>query len=192
MSINIFWCFLDSFSHGVSRSIPSCPATASISLLKYRLLPPDHGAIAPSVRVSSGLGTTNWGSTSYTVPKPSQCEHAPYGLLKEKFRGAKSSNDFPSLGRDKCWLKTISSFSAPSSRATISISATPSLRDSAVSIDSVKRLSIPFFITKRSTTTFIVCCSYRAKSVDSPNSWISPSISTRLNPCVAKSSSKAS
>ena len=46
----------------------------------------------------SGSGTTSSGSTSNVVPRPSHAVQAPYGELNEKFRGASSSNDLPSLG----------------------------------------------------------------------------------------------
>ena len=44
-------------------------------------------------------------------------------------------------------------------RQACTISAMPSPRRSAVSMESVSRRSIPSFRTSRSTTTSIVCCS---------------------------------
>ena len=66
-------------------------ATASSIRWKYCVRAVLHGEMAPSFTDRSGFGTTSSGSTSKVVPSPSQCSHAPYGELNEKFRGASSS-----------------------------------------------------------------------------------------------------
>src|ERR671935_1755538 len=86
----------DSFLHGVRIEKPWASATASSTRYQYSSREPAHGAIAPSSIESSGSGTTSSASTSSRVPRPSHVGHAPYGELKEKFRGASSSNDRPS------------------------------------------------------------------------------------------------
>ena len=82
---------------------------------------------------------------------PLQAVQAPYGLLKEKLRGCRSSNDSPHWSQAKCWLNESV---GPS---TMSTSATPSARRSAVSSESVSRRSMPFRRTRRSTITSMVC-----------------------------------
>ncbi len=143
--------------HGAAIGMSFSSATASISRMKYWLLAPAHGAIAPPANERSGLGTTNSGSTSYTVPRPSQWEQAPYGELKEKLRGASSPYDVPQVGQARCWLK-VTERSVPS-ESTIWISAMPSASRSAVSMESVSRRSTPSRRTRRSTTTEMSCCS---------------------------------
>ena len=51
---------------------------------------------------------------------------------------------------------------------------------------------IPAFITSRSTTTSMVCASYRASAILSVNSWISPLTLTRPRPCDARSANSCS
>jgi hypothetical protein len=77
--------------------------------------------------------------------------------LKEKFLGAGSSKDSPHTVQARCSEKVISS-SVPSSWTT-AISAIPSVRRRAVSIDSVRRWRMSARRTRRSTTTSMVCCS---------------------------------
>ena len=60
------------------------------------------------------------------MPSPSHVSHAPYGELKEKLRGASSSNDSPQCMHARCSENTSVSGSAFSFFGTISTSATPS------------------------------------------------------------------
>ncbi len=71
--------------------MPLAWATASSMRWKYWVRAVLQGEMAPSLTDRSTLGTTSSGSTSKVVPRPSQCSQAPYGELKEKFRGASSS-----------------------------------------------------------------------------------------------------
>ena len=115
-------------------------------------------------RLRSSSGTRSSGSTSKRVPSPSQRSHAPYGELNEKLRGASSSNDTPQCVHARC-SENVSVSRSPSDRrraGTISTSATPSARRSAVSSESVRRRSMPGRRTSRSTTTSMVWFSYRA------------------------------
>ena len=50
---------------------------------------------APSLMLNDGSGTTASGSTSMRMPRPVHAGHAPWGLLKEKLRGAGSSIEMP-------------------------------------------------------------------------------------------------
>src|SRR5688500_19620920 len=84
----------------------------------------DHGAIAPSSSDRSESGTTSSGSTSKRVPRPAQWGHAPYGELKEKLRGASSSNDTPQLVQARCCENTIVSASASASSSPLGTSCT--------------------------------------------------------------------
>ena len=80
-------CFFESFSHG--RSWGSRRARRSIRPVA-RSSDCDHLPTAESPTRNGLLlvGITSRASTSNTVPRPSQCEQAPYGELKEKFLGA--------------------------------------------------------------------------------------------------------
>ena len=103
--------------------------------------------------------TTSSGSTSKRVPRPSQRSHAPYGELNEKLRGASSSNERPQCVHARCSENVSVSLSLVVTAVvagTISTSATPSARRSAVSSESVRRRSMPVRRTSRSTTTSMV------------------------------------
>ena len=189
--ITIFCALAVNFDHFLSRSISKRSATASSIRVKYWVCADRHGAIAPSLMLKFGSGTTRSISTSYFVPRPKQVSHAPYGELKEKFLGASSSKLVPHLGHAKCWLTVIGS--PPS---TSSISATPSASRSAVSSESVKRRLMLSLRTSRSTMMSIRCCSYFAKRLsffrNSLISTTSPSTRARENPCAANSCSSVS
>ncbi len=156
-----FCCLAVSDAHGASMSILASAATESSIRVKYWVWALRHGAMAPSLSDRSPSGMTSSGSISNVVPRPSHVGQAPYGELNEKLRGAGSSNERPSTGHTRCSLNvsTSSSTDASPSRCTISSSATPSASLSAVSRESVRRRAMPSRITRRSTTTSIVCCS---------------------------------
>ncbi len=104
----------------------------------------------------SPFGTTISGSISSRLPSPSHLEHAPCGLLNENVRGCISAMEAPQLVQVKLSEKSIESSTAPSF-STVSIWTSPSDSFSAVSIESVKRRSIPSRTTRRSTTTSTSC-----------------------------------
>ena len=81
--------------------------------------------------------------------------------MKEKLRGAGSSKLMPQCVQDRCWEKVMASSSAsPSPLPFItSTSAVPPVSSRAVSIDSVSRWRALARLTRRSTTTSMVCVS---------------------------------
>ncbi len=83
---------------------------------------------------------------------PSQRGQAPYGVLKEKLRGASSSKDRPQFRQaarsEKSMVSPVSTSSMPT---------TPSVRPSAVSIESERRRPMSAFSTNRSTITSMSC-----------------------------------
>ena len=97
---------------------------------------------------------TSSGSTSSRVPRPSQVGQAPYGELKEKFRGASSSKLIPQCVQASACEKVCRS--SPSCVCTAMV-AMPSASSSAVSMESATRRRMSGFATSRSTTTSMVC-----------------------------------
>ena len=63
-----------------------------------------------------------------------------------------------------------------------STSKRPLLKESTCSMESVRRFSIPFRTTRRSTKTSMVCRLFFSKSISSSSSYILPSILTRTKP----------
>src|SRR3954463_2465062 len=92
-----------SFFHRVEVEKSQELATAWSTRPKYSPRNPAQGAMAPRSIDSSSSLTTSSGSTSKRVPSPSQRSQAPYGELKEKFRGANSSKDRPQWAQARCW-----------------------------------------------------------------------------------------
>src|SRR5690242_541411 len=117
-----FFAAAFSFFHGVSVEKPYSSATAASTRLKYSPRNPDHGWIAPSAIERSSSAINNSGSTWNRVPRPSHSSHAPYGELKEKLRGASSSNDKPQCVHARCSENVSVSVSSDSSFETISTS----------------------------------------------------------------------
>ena len=79
--------------------------------------------------------------------------------MKEKLRGAGSSKLMPQCVQDRCWEKVMASSSAAPSLSITSTSAVPPVSSRAVSIDSVSRWRMLARLTRRSTTTSMVCIS---------------------------------
>ena len=77
------------------------------------------------------------------------------------------------------------------SPSTTSIPTRPSASDVAVSIDCVRRWRRSGFITRRSTTTSIVCLNFLSRAISSSRRRCSPSTLTRVNPS-RRSSSRTS
>ncbi len=71
-------------------------ATASTTSISQRcegpLVQPER---APPMMLREGSGTTASASTSIRNPRPVHTVQAPWGLLKEKLRGAGSSIEMP-------------------------------------------------------------------------------------------------
>src|SRR2546427_12326240 len=100
---------LDRRLHGIFVDTLWAAATASSSRFQYSRRAPAHGAMAPSSMERSSLGTISSGSTSRRMPSPPQVWHAPYGELKEKFRGASSSKEMLSNVQASFSLKATTS-----------------------------------------------------------------------------------
>ena len=81
--------------------------------------------------------------------------------MKEKLRGAGSSKLMPQWVQERCWEKVMASSGSPLSSLPFitSTSAVPPVSSSAVSMDSVRRWRMLARLTRRSTTTSIVCIS---------------------------------
>src|SRR3712207_1991016 len=142
----------------VSRSIPYFSASPCKTLPWYSVWEFAHGTTAPSFTLKSSFGTTRTGSISSRLPRPSQREQAPCGLLNENVLGCISAIDAPQLVHVKFSLKSIDSPRFPEpSLSTVSTSTSPSASPSAVSTESVSRRSIPSRTTSRSTTTSTSC-----------------------------------
>ena len=124
-------------------------------LLWYSLDELAQGTSAPSLMLRSPFGTTSSGSISNRLPNPSQREQAPCGLLNENVRGCISAMEAPQLVQVKFSEKSIES--PEPSFSTVSIKTNPSDSFSEVSIESVRRRSIPSRTTSRSTTTSMSC-----------------------------------
>src|SRR6478735_7133205 len=151
---------LPSFSHGVAMEKPTSLARPSRSRFQYSVVavPSDHGAMAPSDRDSSGLGTMSSSSTSSRVPIPLQAAQAPNGLLNENERGSISSMASGcSLGHARFSEKARIRPGSSASRSTNSARTRPSASPRAVSMESVSRWLMPSLTTRRSTTTSMVC-----------------------------------
>ena len=102
--LNLYWSFSSprpkrsafcaaggSFWNGVSIEIFMRLAKAwMIPLIQVPSASPQV-TTAPSRSDLDRSGTTRSGSTSKEVPSPSQVLHAPYGLLKLKYRGSGGS-----------------------------------------------------------------------------------------------------
>ena len=121
-------------------------------------------ARAPSASDRVSSGTTSSGSTSNRVPRPRHTGQAPYGELKEKFRGAGSSKLMPQWVHARCCEKVMASSPSPSPSPPAPpfmtrTSAVPPVSARAVSIDSVRRWRMLSRRTRRSTTTSMVCIS---------------------------------
>src|SRR5215208_6442111 len=149
-------CSSGSSRHGPSRSIPYFSARLARTLSWYSVWELAHGTTAPSLTLRSPLGTTSSGSISSRLPKPSQREHAPCGLLNENVLGCISAIEAPQFVHVKLSLKSMDS-PAPPSLSTVSICTKPSARERAVSTESVSRRSIPSRTTSLSTTTSTSC-----------------------------------
>jgi hypothetical protein len=139
-----------------SRSIPYFSASPCKTLPWYSVWELAHGTTAPSFTLKSSFGTTRTGSISSRLPKPSQREQAPCGLLNENVLGCISAMDAPQFVHVKFSLKSIDSPLAPS-LSTVSTSTSPSESPRAVSTESVSLRSIPSRTTSRSTTTSTSC-----------------------------------
>ena len=115
-------------------------------------------------------------STSMVDPIPAQAGQAPKGELKENIRGSILGREIWQSGQAKCWLYMCS---GPSTSAT---STNPSPHLAAVSMESVKRLSMPSLTTKRSTTTSMSCFLVFWRSTSSSKVLTTPSTRTREKP----------
>ncbi len=104
---------------------------------------------------------------------PPQSAQAPYGLLKENMRGDTSGKDTPQAAQanrsEKRW-------EGPSTASTCT---TPSARRSAVSSESLSRDPRLSRMTRRSTTTSMVCFLALASSISSESSRNWPFTRTR-------------
>ena len=129
--------------------------------------------IAPSKRLKFSSLTTKSGSIFGSAPKPSQCGHAPIGLLNENIRGASSCRLMPQSSHAKFWLNDIISPSITSTHTKSPV------REIAVSSESVRRCCALSRITIRSTTISISCFCVFLSSISSPRSYIIPSALTR-------------
>ena len=139
---------------------------------RQRILQP-RTTIAPSLILRDLSGIIRSSSNSILYPRPKQSGQAPNGLLKEKLRGSTSSMLIPQSGQEKLWLKLIGS---PPVTSTI---IRPSDSFITVSMESVRRFSIPGFTTRRSTTISILCLIFFSSVISSDSSWRFPSIITR-------------
>ena len=106
--------------------------------------------MAPSAKVSRGLGTTMVGSKNIMLPRPLHSGQAPWGLLKLNRRGEISAKLMPQWMQANFSLNRISEAGFPDSPRTSTL-AIPSPNFKAVSIDSAKRDWIFFLMTSRST-----------------------------------------
>src|SRR6516225_12044781 len=103
------WMRDGSLFHGTSSEKPNLRAS-DLSVPPTHVPPASpHAAIAPSLMLFDGSGTTRAGSTSRRVPSPSQVSHAPYGELNEKLRGSSVSTLVPQPGHAEPWLNSSSS-----------------------------------------------------------------------------------
>ncbi len=160
----------------VADSVASASATSFLS-------PRAHGAIAPSASDFDGSGTMRAGSKSQVAPRPWHSGHAPCGELNENARGDSSGTLMPQLTHA---IRRENSRS-PSSRplmTTISLASW-----SAVSIDSVRRRSMPERTTSRSTTTSIVWFFRRSSLMSSSSERKRPSMRAFEKPRVRSASS---
>src|SRR5688572_5043749 len=92
-----------------------------------------QGTIAPSAMLRFLFGITRSASISILTPRPVQSGQAPWGLLKEKLRGASSPKEIWSKGHHRC------SEYRRSSSPSMSSLRTPPPSFSAVSTDSAMR-----------------------------------------------------
>ena len=114
-----------------------------------------HGTTAPSLTLKSSFGTTSAGSISSRLPSPSHRSQAPCGLLNENVLGCISAMEAPQFVQVNDSEKSIDS--PEPSVSTVSIWTSPSASFRAVSMESVRRRSMPSRITSRSTTTSMSC-----------------------------------
>ena len=180
----------DSLFHGVLRSNPSSSPRPASRRNQYSVvaLPCDQGAIAPSPRLSSGLGISSSSSTSRREPIPSHAWQAPNGELNEKARGSIVSICRGwLLGQARFSLKLRVRSGLSSASSTKSISKRPSASRSAVSTESVRRWLMPSLMTMRSTTTSIVCLYCLASFGGSESCTVCPSTRAREYPWVSRS-----
>ena len=115
-------------------------------------------------------------SNSVLNPSPVQQGHAPNGLLNEKLRGSISSMLIPQSGQEKLSENNI--VSAPIT----STFTKPSASFRTVSMESVRRLSMPSLTASRSTTISILCFLFLSSLISSDRSYILSSTITRTYP----------
>ena len=168
----------DSSFQGVSRLKRRFFASTVRVCRKYTDSRPAHGASAPLARDFRGSGTTRSGSSSSRVPRPPHAGQAPYGLLKENIRGETSGNEMPQ--RTHARRSENTQAWPPSGTST---TTTPSASRSAVSSESASRAAPVSRMTRRSTTTSIVCFLFLSSSISSARSRTVPLTRTRPNPC---------
>ncbi len=128
---------------------------------------------APSKRLRFSSDTTSCGSIFDSAPSPSQCGHAPYGLLNENSLGASSCRLIPHSSHAKFWLNGI--ISPP----IISTSTTSPVSAIAVSSESVSRCVILSRIISLSMIISILCFCVFLSSISSLRSYCTPSALTR-------------
>ena len=120
-------------------------------------------------------GRAGRGRSRACAPSPVHRGHAPCGELNEKIRGSAPGSDTPCSGHAK-FSENVRLLPSITSTTT-----SPSASEVAVSIDCVSRWRRSGFITRRSTTTSIVCLSFLSRTISSSRSRCSPSIFTRVN-----------
>ena len=119
----------------------------------------------------------NCSSNLSSLPRPSQAEQAPCGLLNENNRGSISAKVNPETGQANFAENKIRSPVVASSAT-----ASPSARPRACSMESASRVSNPSRTTTRSTTTSMSCLNFLSRSGASSIRTISPLILARWKP----------
>ena len=123
-------------------------------------------------------GITKSGSISILKPSPSHSWQAPYGELNENILGVRISGKLKlHAGHAKSSLYGIVSLVS-----TLWINTVPPDILSAVSTESARRLPIPDFKIRRSTTNSIECRLFLSSFISSSNERTSPSTRTLTKP----------
>ena len=149
------------------RNLYSLESASRIALVKLPLSVQDchpSTTMAPSSMERDLSGIIRSSSNSILYPSPKHSGHAPKGLLKEKLLGSTSSTLMPQSGQEKLWLKFTGS---PSVTSTV---ISPPLRAITVSMESVRRFSMPSFTIRRSTTTSMLCLIFLSSLISSESS----------------------
>ena len=151
-----------SFFHGVAVENPQELATAWSTRPKYSPRKPGPGGDGAAVDRQLVVADDQLGVDLEAGAEPVAALAGAVGGVEGEVPGRQLVERQAAVGagqvlgeRERLALDS----SSPSLRATISTSATPSARRSAVSSESVRRRSMPGRRTSRSTTTSMVCCS---------------------------------